>query len=357
MAIKFYDLKVKDVIRETSDTVSIIFDLPENLKDIFQYKPGQYLTIKVPVDDKNNRRAYSLSSSPISGEEMTVAVKKVDNGLVSTYLNEKVKAGDLLEVMPPLGNFYTKLEDKRNYVLYAAGSGITPLISILKSSLLHNNESKILLIYTNRRVDSIIYYKELKELEAKYPNRLHVIYTLTEFDETWNGLRGRINAIMISDLLNKFAKDFYQDAEHFMCGPQGMMKEVENALEVKKIKKENIRKESFTAPSATELGDKPLESAHGKLVARNMKVKIYGNTLDLTVEPDETITMALQRIGEEPPVSCQIGACSTCIGKVKSGQVSMDEREGLTDTEIEMGFVLTCQAHPTTDNCFVDFDI
>ncbi len=360
MAVQFRKLKVKKVKRETHDSVSLTFKIPAELKNEFVYKSGQYLTIKVPVDDKNNRRAYSISSSPFLDEDITVTIKKLDMGLVSVYLNDKVTEGDELEVMPPLGHFTLDFNPNasRDLVLFAGGSGITPLYSIMRSMLHIEENSRVLLFYANRKKEGIIYSNELHQLEKQYPDRLKIVYSLTEYDDNWNGFKGRFNKSSYMDIINQIVANKVTDAEYFLCGPYGMMLEAETAMDSLGVPIAKIHKESFTAPQIDETSDEQQMKiqTHKELVTRKIRVAMYGEEAEFFVEPDETITSAAQRNGIDAPVSCQIGACCTCVAKVRSGKVYMDERESLTDEEIANGFILACQSHPLTDDVFVDFD-
>lgn len=355
MAIQFYRLQVAKIQRETPETVTIIFDVPDELSEVFAYKPGQYLTIKLPEGDPKDRRAYSISSSPYWKEPLSITVKKLPEGNLSVYLNDKLKAGDYLDVMPPLGNFVPDFHNKHgvNYVFYAAGSGITPIFSILKSVLKVETSSKILLLYLNRTVESIIFYNQLQNLEKKFSDRLKVIFGLTQYDNNWQGHRGRFNTINLTALLQKNAPD-YRNREHFLCGPTGMMKQVLDALELLNVNKSQIHKESFTVEEIQ------LESkttiANVEIIKRKVKVKLYGETFEIEVEPEDTLVSALQKQGYMPPYSCQIGACSTCRARVISGSFYMDICEALTEEEKQAGYILTCRAHPLEDNCFVDYD-
>lgn len=354
MAIQFYKLKVAQLIKETQETVTIVFDLPDELANIFQYKPGQYLTIKLPDGDPQDRRAYSISSSPHWDEQLSITVKKLPEGKLSVYLNDSLQVGDYLDVMPPIGSFVPDFEKKpdANYVLYAAGSGITPIFSILKSILKMQPNSQILLLYSNRTEQSIIFYDKLVQLEQNY-NNLKIIFGLTQYDGNWQGHRGRFNTINLTAILQRNAPDF-RLREHFLCGPAGMMKQVLDALELLNVPKSQIHKESFTAE----------ETAHHhaeqkklpELKKRKVKVKLYGEIFEIEVEPEDSLVSALQKQGYMPPYSCQIGACSTCRAKAISGSFYMDICEALTPEEMQAGFVLTCRAHPLEDNCFVDYD-
>jgi|YNPBryulayer2012_1023412.scaffolds.fasta_scaffold03531_4 ring-1,2-phenylacetyl-CoA epoxidase subunit PaaE len=354
MAIEFYKLKVAKIIKETPDTVTIVFDIPKELNEVFHYKPGQYVTIKLPDGDPSDRRAYSISSSPYWDEPLGITVKKLPEGKLSVYLNENLQVGDYLDVIPPIGNFVLDFENKpdANYVLYAAGSGITPIFSILKSILKVQPKAQILLLYSNRTEQSIIFYDKLRTLEKNHEN-LKIIFGLTQYNSSWQGHRGRFNTINLTAILQRNALDF-RNREHFLCGPAGMMKQVLDALELLNVERSQIHKESFTAE---ETNHHHIVHKHlPELIKRKVKVKLYGETFEIEVEPEDSLVSALQKQGYMPPYSCQIGACSTCRAKAISGKFYMDICEALSPEEIQAGYVLTCRAHPLEDNCFVDYD-
>lgn len=359
MAIKFYTLKIAELRRETIDTVSISFDIPNDLKETFKYKAGQYITIKIPVNGEENRRAYSISSSP-NDPNLTISVKKIDDGRVSNYINNNLKIGDYIEVMPPLGNFTIepKQNDENYYLLIGAGSGITPLISIIKTVLSQEPKSKINLIYQNRNEESIIFKNELERLQSEFSDRFSVLHYLSKPETDYTENVGRLDSIKILNHIKILAGDNLFKTEFFICGPLGLMAETELALKNLMIASYKIHKESFTSSLESlkeEREDIILESSE-ELKDRKVKIILYGDELEMIVAPDETILTAGQREGYDPPYSCQIGACSTCRAKLKSGKVFMDERDSLTDEEIEEGYVLTCQAHPLTDDVIIDFD-
>ncbi len=357
MAISFHLLKVSKLIRETDDTVSVVFEIPDELKNEFSYKHGQYLTIKAPVDAVDNRRAYSISSSPFCDNRLQVTVKRVADGLVSSYINDKLKEGDSLEVMPPLGRFTFDLDpqNKKTYFLVGGGSGITPLMSIIKSILTVELRSKVVLIYANRNEKSIIFKEELDSLINKFKDRFKLIHIISQPLNSWEGLKGRINSELFNNLVNKHIKSEYSSAEYFMCGPSGMMKMVESTLEEFDVPKSNIHKESFTAP-LNEEGLVKGDEDEMEIVTRDVKIILYGDEHQVTVEPGDTVLTSAMYAGIDPPFSCQIGACSTCRAKLVSGKVVMDERESLTDEEIDDGYILTCQSHPLTDDVVVNYD-
>ncbi len=369
MAIKFHNLKVSEVRKETKNAVSISFDVPDDLKETFKYAHGQYLTLKVYIDGQPYRRVYSINSSPVLNEKLTVTVKKAEEGTVSEYINENLKPGDELEVIPPLGKFTIELDPNlsRHYVMFAGGSGITPLMSILKTVLAVESKSKVTLFYLNRNVNEIIFRHELDKLADKYGDRLKIVHTLSRPSDKWAGYRGRIDRARTIQFINKYIGN-EDNCEYFLCGPGGMMREIEKALDELNVSTDKIHKESFTVPVEDLLEDKeenknmgknvetPEEELEPELKTRKVKIILYADEDEFEVEPDETIVEAALREGIEPPFSCQMGACSTCRAKLLSGKVYMDEREALTDDEIEQGYVLTCQSHPLTDDVVVDYD-
>jgi ring-1,2-phenylacetyl-CoA epoxidase subunit PaaE len=361
MALKFYLLKIKNLIRETHDTVSITFEIPNDLKSTFAYKQGQYVTLKVPINGVENRRAYSICSSPVNGEDLTIAVKKVDDGVVSRYLNDSLKVGDYLEIMPPMGNFVVEVsaDSQKQYVMIGAGSGITPLMSMIKTILHIESKSKVTLIYQNRNSDTIIFQNELEKLSVKYGNRFLIIHVLSRPERDWSGLSGRLNAEKIKKLVSDIANNDIFSTQFYLCGPQGMMHEAEVALKQLNVATHQIHKESFTAPLPKIIDETEhniLLKQEEELITRIVKLRLYGENYVYEVEPDETVLTAAMREGYDPPFSCQIGACSTCRAKLISGKVLMDERDSLTDDEIEEGFILTCQSHPLTDDVMIDYD-
>lgn len=355
MARHFHRIKIKDITRETADTVAITFDIPAESKADFSYKQGQYVTIRIPQLGGDNRRAYSLCSSPVCDDDLQVAVKKVDEGLISQYINHTLKVGDEVDAMPPLGNFTIDCvpSQKRDYIFIGGGSGITPLLSIIKTLLICEPLSTLHLIYANRNEESIIFRSKLDELQKKYTSRLSVKHILSRPSGTWQGAIGRINKDFLKEHIAESSNINREKAIFFVCGPSGLMQETAFALEELNVPKENIKKESFTVELPKE---EVKTNINEEILTKKVKIILYNQENEMTVEPDETILTAAIREGYDPPFSCQIGACSTCRAKLISGTVIMDEHDALTDSEIEEGYVLTCQAHPTSDNVLVNFD-
>ncbi|HRP01789.1 MAG TPA: ferredoxin--NADP reductase [Candidatus Kapabacteria bacterium] len=359
MAIKFYTLKIADIKQETIDTVSISFEIPQELIDIFTYRAGQYITIKVPINGEESRRAYSLSSTP-NENYLTITVKKVDEGKVSNYVNNVLKIGDSVEVMPPLGNFTIECNpnETKYYLLIGGGSGITPLMSIIKTVLAQEPQSKITLLYQNRNQETIIFKKELEQLTAEFNDKFTVIHYLSKDNSNYTTNNSRLDSIKILHHIKDITGDNLYKAEFYICGPQGLMSESDLALKNLLIASYKVHKENFTAALDSNKEDREdiILDNDEELIDRKVKVYLYGEEFEAIVAPDETILSAGLREGFDPPFSCQIGVCSTCRARLKSGKVYMDERDSLTDDDIDEGYILTCQAHPLTDDVVVDYD-
>jgi ring-1,2-phenylacetyl-CoA epoxidase subunit PaaE len=349
---RYYDLKVKEIIKETKDAISIAFEQPSSGK--INYKSGQFLTLIVPVQGKEVRRAYSLCSSPFVDENLVVSVKRVDNGLMSNWLPDNLKAGDTVKVMEPMGQFTTEYDknNKRHLILFAGGSGITPMLSIIKSILTQEPESILSLIYCNRNVDSIIFKDELTRLETKHEGRLHLIHVLDEAPMNWQGYSGLLNHDMLVKLFERIPNWGIEKTTYLMCGPEGMMKNVESLLSSHQIPKENIYKESFVQGTIKEKKEETAPSSEN--VAREVTIRYDGNEFKVMVEPNRTILETALDQGIDLPYSCQSGLCTACRGKALSGKVKLDEEEGLSQSEKNEGYVLTCVGHPLTDDVVIE---
>jgi len=348
----YYDLKVKNIIQETKDAIIIVFEQPA--KPI-QYKSGQFLTLITPVQGKEVRRAYSLCSSPFTDQDLAVTVKRVDQGLMSNWLPDNLKAGQLLKVMEPMGQFTTEFNsaNKRHLVMFAGGSGITPMMSIIKSTLTQEPESIVSLIYCNRDIDSVIFKDEFSKLEAKYEGRLHVIHILDNAPMNWQGYSGLLNREMLLKLFERIPDWKIEKTTYLMCGPEGMMKNVEGLLADHQIPKEKIFKESFVQGILDKKEEKK-EPVKGESKAREVTVRYDGQEFKIKVEPHMTILQTALDQGIDLPYSCQSGLCTACRGKALSGQVKLDEEEGLSASERAEGYVLTCVGHPLTDDVVIE---
>ncbi|MBA3901416.1 MAG: 2Fe-2S iron-sulfur cluster binding domain-containing protein, partial [Bacteroidetes bacterium] len=325
---KFFNVKVSDVRRETVDSVSLALDIPAEAKDAFKYTQGQYITFKVNVNGEELRRSYSICSSPVADSEIRVAVKKVEGGKVSTYFNESLKVGDELPVMPPMGNFNSPLNssNKKHYVLFAGGSGITPMISILKTSLEVETQSKVTLFYGNQDEEAIIFKSELDKLAQKYQGRLNIHHILNEPKLSENKQDSMFVGIMMPDknkaLLQKFV-NMNEDIEIFICGPAGMMASVEETCNLLKVDKKRVHLEYFTAPADTSETVKSPGGAEGSTFESKVKIISDGEEYNLTLGADDVILDAALDANIDAPYACRGGSCCTCRAKLLEGKVVM----------------------------------
>ncbi len=349
---KYYNLTIKDIIKETDDAVSIVFSNPDNK---ISYLPGQYLTLILDIEGEEIRRSYSLSSSPDLDTSLCVTVKKVDNGKVSKYLVDKIKPGDEIKVMEPKGNFTTEFdrENERSFVLFAGGSGMTPIMSIMKSALISEPKSDITLIYQNRTEDSIIYKKLLDELKDKYQSRLKVIHILSKPSENWDGLKGRLTQDIILDVFRQ-NQIKAERSSVFTCGPQGMMDTVETGLDLLSVDKKNRHKESFYSPG-TNIKETALpEEKQSSVTESQVTIMLDNEEHEIVVNRNEYILETALDADINMPFSCQGGICTSCRGKLLSGNVKMDDPDGLSDEEIEAGYILTCVSHPVSKDVKIE---
>ena len=345
---EFHLLSISELKKETPNAVCITFEIPPQLTQTFAFKAGQYITLKALIDGKEVRRAYSLCSSPNSGE-WSVGVKKVPGGTFSVHANEVLKVGDSLEVMPPQGHFILEPEDSQSnqYAAFAAGSGITPVFSIIKDVLEREPKSQFVLVYGNKSKAETMFYDDLESLQQQFPNRLQVTYIFSQSKEE-NALRGRIDKSVVNYLLKNKFQDYHFD-RFYLCGPETMIEEVSKTLQDRGVQKENILFELFTTADEGELSE-----AHDG----NTQVTIIvdDETETFTMSQEKSVLDAALEHDLDPPYSCQGGICSSCIARVKEGKVEMRKNQILTDSELEEGFVLTCQSHPTTPTLVIDYD-
>ncbi len=362
MSIHFHPLPVKEVRRETPDCVSVLFDIPESLRQTFLYTQGQSLTIRTRLNNEEVRRTYSICSSPFENE-WRVAIKKVDGGVFSTFANQQLKPGDVIDVMPPVGKFYTDLDskNKKHYLAFAAGSGITPVISLIKTTLAVEPHSTFTLIFGNRRRSSIIFFEELEGLKNRYINRFNLIHILSR-EKTDTPLNfGRVTLEKLNELAAII--NYNSHDEIFICGPEQMIFCIKDFLESKEIDKKRIHFELFTTPGHKESQIKTTIRSTDKKVSEGPKshidVKVDGRMIGFDIPVNSTISIldaALQQ-GADLPFACKGGVCCTCKARLLEGEVDMDVHWGLEDEEVRQGFILTCQSHPKTGKVVIDFDI
>ncbi len=353
MTPRFNTLQVIDIRQETDETVSIAFQIPENLKADYHYIAGQYLTLRATVNNEDIRRSYSLCSTP-NQNEWRVAVKKLEDGRFSSFVHENLKVGDQLEVMTPMGNFTFEpnKDAEKSYALFAAGSGITPIIAILKDILENEPLSDVTLFYGNKGFASIIFREEIEALKNLHMNRLRVVHVLSRESMGNTIQKGRIDAIKCGDLHTAFLKGQNVDAV-YVCGPEEMIEAIKNTLPELGISKENIHFEMFNTGSSK----KETVKYEGPSINANVKVIMDGEEYDLALDGDGiNILEAAHNAGADLPYACKGGVCCTCKAKIIEGAARMDVNYALEKDEIEAGYILTCQAHPTTEKLIVSFD-
>ncbi|UFH55468.1 ferredoxin--NADP reductase [Spirosoma sp. KNUC1025] len=352
-----YFLKVKDVVRETSDAVTISFWHPIN--EEVRYQPGQFLTFLLNVNGQKIRRSYSMASSPHVDVSLSVSVKRVPGGIASNYLCDRIKSGDVLETLEPMGTFVPKLDphSRRTIVLIGAGSGITPLFSIAKSALHVEPNSRIWLIYGNRNQESIIYKAHLDAMEQAYGrSRFQTTHVLSQPSYGWTGGEGRLNQHLLTRLLEQLPVAERQNANFYLCGPDGMMAEARSALSLVGVPSERVHKESFAhAPvTAGDVVEEPLTA--GDSGSPEVTVLYEGSEYKFAVAPHQTILEAALDLDIDLPYSCQAGMCTACMGRCISGKVKLDEEDGLSESELKAGYVLTCVAHPVGTDVVIEIE-
>ena len=361
MASHFRKLQVADVRRETNDCVSVAFTVPEQFRDEFRFIQGQNITIRTRIGAEEIRRSYSICSSPFEGE-LRIAVKKVPGGLFSTHANDQLRAGDELDVLPPSGKFYTPLDPDRatHYLAFAAGSGITPIISLIKTTLATEPESHFTLVYGNRHRPSIIFREELEALKNRYMHRLSLHHILSREKMDIDLHRGRIDAVKCGELCGQLI-DLQRVDEVFLCGPSDMIFSVKGWLEEQGIDVRKIHFELFNTQEARS-GFSKVESDGGVAAAASGKVsrvtvRLDGTSFefDLPYDGDSVLDAALYQ-GADLPFACKGGVCCTCRAKLLEGKVEMDVNYALEEEEVKQGFILTCQSHPRTEKVVIDFD-
>lgn len=347
---QFHSLTIHKITRETTKAVSLHFAIPDNLKDSFSFQAGQYLTLKSAINGEEVRRAYSMSSTPYD-HLISVTVKEVDGGTFSVYANQELKAGDVLEVMPPEGRFLLDnafAKAKKTYAAFAAGSGITPIMSMIRTVLEQSDQSKFVLVYGNKTPEDTIFREALIALKNQYNDRLSIefIYSQSREDDAHFGriVKSTVNFVV----KNKYAS---LDFDHYyLCGPEPMIKEVTQVLQENGVAEDTIHFELFTASEDSAVIEENLDGTS------QIKVVCDDEEFTFTMPQDELILDAALDQDIDAPHSCQGGVCSSCIARVTEGTAVMEKNQILTDSEVAEGLILTCQAHPTSDKLVVDYD-
>lgn len=330
----YHDLRVARVIRETADASSVVFEIPPALAEVFEYQSGQFLTLQIPYSGKPLYRCYSLASSPAVENEHKVAVKRVVDGRISNYINDTLVAGDTVKVLPPAGHFVLG-DGNADLLLFAGGSGITPVISILKTALSKGSRN-VRLVYANRDEASIIFRAEIDALAAKHPDRLEVIHRLDVRDG------------FIDDAAVRSYLDGRSGNEIYICGPGPFMDTVEKTLLSVGTPAASVHIERFASLEAED--DTGTDGA-----VRKVTLSLDGAEQVIEVREGETVLHAAKRAGLEPPSSCESGFCGCCMAQLGCGKVRMIQNDFLSAAELEEGWVLTCQSVPETDDCTIEY--
>jgi ring-1,2-phenylacetyl-CoA epoxidase subunit PaaE len=349
----FHALRVSDLRRETDDTVSIAFEVPDDLTEAYAFEPGQHLTIRMPAPDGTTeiRRSYSIASGLDDGD-LRVAVKNIPGGAFGVYACEKLRVGDALDVMTPAGRFTTALDPahEKSYLGIAAGSGITPVISLLRSVLAREPESRFVLLYGNRGPTTVIFREALEDLKNRYLDRLQVIHVFSREQQTAPLFNGRLNGDKLRELARTLI-DVSSYDEVFICGPEPMTLDVRETLVELGVDPTHVHMELYGSSPPT------APRVHHETGQRRRLTFLWnGVKTDVEAHPDDTVLEAGELAGLDLPYSCRGGVCSTCRAKVLEGEVEMDRNYALEGWETDAGFVLTCQSHPTTDRLVVDYD-
>jgi ring-1,2-phenylacetyl-CoA epoxidase subunit PaaE len=356
MAVHFHSLTISGVKKETEECVTISFEVPQHLKESFEFTQGQNITLRTMMNGEEIRRSYSICSAPFENQ-LRVAVKKVDGGKFSTFANELLKPGMTIDVLSPTGKFNTALkkEHKKNYTAFAAGSGITPVISIIKTTLATEPESFFTLIYCNRSRSSIIFFEELESLKNKYLHRFQLIHILSRERMDNDISFGRINTEKLqalSKLLN-----YHQTDEFFICGPEQMIFTIKDFLLLQGVNEKNIHFELFAAVKKVNASSQQVIIDRDKSLQSSITIKLDGRSFEFQKSFDNTTILdAALKAGADLPFACKGGVCCTCKAKLLEGKVAMDVHWGLEEEEVKQGYILTCQSHPVTEKVVIDFD-
>ncbi|HEY9347671.1 MAG TPA: 1,2-phenylacetyl-CoA epoxidase subunit PaaE [Inquilinus sp.] len=352
---RFHRLTIRDLRRETADAVSIAFDVPDGLADDYRFAPGQYLTLRATIDGEDMRRSYSICSGPDDGE-LRIAVKRVEGGVFSDWVNRSLQPGDAIEVMTPTGRFGAPCIPERPliHVGFAAGSGITPVLSILRGVLAREPESRFFLFYGNRSTGEILFREALEELKDRFLGRLSVFHVLSQEEQDLPILTGRLDGDKVRRLLRLVVPAEAVD-EIYLCGPEAMSREIAATLAELGVGPEKVHVELFVSALGGRPRPKPAPPAP-ETPSRTAVLTVDGKRREVPVADGESILDAALRAGMDLPYACKGGMCSTCRAKLVEGEAAMDLNYSLEPWELAAGFILTCQSHPKTDRVVVDYD-
>lgn len=352
--VEFHPLEVAEVVPLTDDAVAVTFVVPDHLKDTFRYLPGQHVTLKADVGGVDVRRSYSVCANANRGD-LRVGVKRLEGGAFSTWATTALEPGDVLEVMAPVGEFTITPDPAaaNHYAAIAAGSGITPVLSLISTTLQAEPSSRWTLIFGNRGAGSIMFLDEVEGLKDRYPDRLQLIHVLSREQPELDLFGGRIDEAKLQDLFARLV-DFDDVDEWFLCGPFEMVTAARAVVEAGGAEPERIHDELFFAGPI----DPALLIPPGEIDgAVSLRVTVAGRATDTRMDADMSILDAALRVRSELPFSCKGGMCASCKAHLVEGEVKMAKNYALTDAEVEAGYILTCQSHPTSDTVSVDYDV
>ncbi|MFP3914625.1 MAG: 1,2-phenylacetyl-CoA epoxidase subunit PaaE [Actinomycetota bacterium] len=354
MSVEFHPLRVAAVRPLTDDAVAVTFEVPAHLREEFSYLPGQHVTLRAEVEGMDVRRSYSICANANTGV-LRVGVKRLEGGVFSTWATNKLQPGDIVEVMPPVGDFVIdpSPDASRHYAAVAAGSGITPVLSLMSTTLESEPASRWTLVFGNRAVGSIMFFDEVEGLKDRYPDRVQLIHVLSREQPEMDLYAGRIDEQKLERLFGALLDPRVVD-EWFLCGPYDMVMTTRRVLEQRGIGPERIRDELFFAGPPDPSQVIAPEQAEG---AVSLRVKLGGRTTETRMEQDTTVLDAALRVRSELPYSCKGGMCASCKAMLLEGDVSMDRNYALVDSELAAGYVLTCQSRPVGDVVSVDYDV
>jgi ring-1,2-phenylacetyl-CoA epoxidase subunit PaaE len=348
----FHQLRVARVERLCGDAVAVTFDVPEELTDVFAFRAGQYLTLRQDVEGTEERRSYSICAR--AGTAPRIGVRRVEGGLFSAVLVDSLSPGDELDVLPPLGKFTPSLDGPAHHCLIAAGSGITPVLSIVSTVLASDSDSRVTLLYGNRHTDTVMFAEELADLKDVYRSRLQLVHVLSQEPRDVELFSGRLDADRLSTLLDNLVPA--SDVDHWwLCGPYGMVQDAEQVLADRGVPADRIHHELFYVDEPPP-APKRVDESHVDGPTAEVTVVLEGKQTTLTLPADIPILDAAQRVRSDLPFACKGGVCGTCRAKVTAGTVEMRRNYALEPHELADGFVLTCQGLPVTDHVTVDYD-
>jgi len=357
MARHFHPLSIRDVVRETADCISVSFEIPDDLRVLFAFKAGQYITLRAEVGDRELRRSYSLCSAPHENE-WRVAIKRVDGGQFSQWAHAFLRAGEVIDVLPPDGHFVYSTDNSRSrhVLLLAAGSGITPTLAILRTILETEDHSQVTLVYGNRRVKDIIFKEQIEDLRDRFMSRFQLIHTLSGELQEAPLANGRLDGAKVTSLLATVIDQAVLD-DVFVCGPGGMIQSCVDACADAGISGQRVHKEIFGVPAAVASAE--TDNADGHASGETARVSVVADGIERELRVgyrSDSILDVVLGAGVDVPYACKAGVCCTCRAQVLEGEVRMDANFALEQHEVERGFVLTCQSHPVTDKVRLSYD-